>query len=122
MWSMIRTIQSKEDLAWVRSYVKDQGKGHFPLPCVPQRSVVGGWLYIVYQGVVVCRFRILDIEPRFGPEPVGSDDHPIDARCAVIVQMPATPVQRVIRMRGFMGIRYVPPPGAWNQVERLAKR
>ncbi len=114
--SILRTIQAGEERWWIDGFAGEHAECEFPLPVVPQQDV-GKWLYIVYQGVVEIRCQILRIEERDGPVLVGSDEHPINARCAVIVQCPGEPAPRPIRVRGFTGIRYVPGNGDWEDVE-----
>jgi hypothetical protein len=117
--SIARTIQAQEEGWWMDAFTHDHTECEFPLPGIPQRPV-GTWLYIVYQGVVAVRCQILRIEPRNGPVLVGSDEHPIEARCGLIVQCPGEPAPREIRVRGFMGIRYIPGSGDWDDVEAWA--
>jgi hypothetical protein len=116
--SIIRTIQAWEEGWWMDGFVADHTECEFPLPFIP-RQPVGDWLYIVHQGVVAMRCRVLRTEPRHGPVLVGSDEHPIEAQCAIIVECPGERAPREIRMRGFTGIRYVLGAGEWDDVEAM---
>ncbi len=117
--SVARTVQASEERRWIDGFVGDRMECEFPLRGVPQRPV-GEWLYIVYQGRVEVRCRVLRTEPRDGTVLVGSDEHPVDARYGLIVQCPGERAPGEIRVRGFMGIRYIPGAGEWDDVEAWA--
>lgn len=110
--SVTRTMQARENKEWVDGFFENEAECEFPLPFVP-RQEIGDYLYIIYQGVVAGRCRILRCEPRNEPVEVGSEEQPVDARSVIIVQCPGEPAPREIRRQGHMSIRYIGEPG-WN--------
>jgi hypothetical protein len=124
--AVVRTIQAAEDPSWVAGFIGQPGDGsaappvecEFPFPFVLHHNP-GRWLYLVWRDRVICRCRILRNEPRTAQVVVGSDEHPINARCSLIVQCPGEPADREISVRGFTGIRYVAGE-EWPDVEAWA--
>jgi hypothetical protein len=124
--AIMRTIQAWETPNWVGGFTAQAGEQHveahreceFPLPVVLQQDP-GMWLYLVWRTRVICRCRLLRVEPRDRPVEVGSDEHIIDARCALVVEDPGEPAPREIRVRGFTGIRYIEGE-EWEDVEAWA--
>lgn len=109
-----RTIQATEDPSWVKQLF--DGSIHeawFPLPGVPKDADRGDWIYVIYRREVYGRLRIKKKERRNQkPDPVGSKDHTINARCRLYVDVPGEltpPANKPLSIRGRMGFRYTPP-------------
>ncbi|HZH77752.1 MAG TPA: hypothetical protein VEY88_17130 [Archangium sp.] len=113
--NVIRTIQKKESKEWIKKLFKaGPHKGDwvpiyppiFPFPYQLQQDVVGGYLYLVYDGALLGYGRIAAVKKHTG-SPVGTTGDPVSPGEAIHLTRQLTSMPRPLEARGFQGIRYI---------------
>ena len=114
------SIEDLED--WIKLKLKEQKKRGVKKPerfhttrMVPKRVeeiLDGGSIYWVIRGEILCRERILDVQPFRDKDGVG--------RCRLVLDPKCVPV-RPRPYRAFQGWRYLDPKDAPPDLERAAR-
>jgi hypothetical protein len=112
---------SVEDLRqWIRQKMRERRKkGHKPervhtTRMVPKRVdelLAGGSIYWVIRGQIMCRERILDVQPFRDKDGIGRCHLVLDGKCVLVEPRP---------FRAFQGWRYLAEKDAPRDLDRAA--
>ncbi len=106
MSSFARTIQSTENPDYVEEILL-RDEGAIPLPLIPSIANVGDYIYLVYDGKIIGRAKISEIDPHPGSMRIGSTQNLYHYRSRIIYRAGWERPNIDIYIRGFQGIRYL---------------
>lgn len=112
--NIMRTVPQHETRRWVDLLFQDgphPGADDpdpltYPLAKHLGRDVVGGFLYVVYQGAVIGYNRIARVEPHEG-DTVGAEDTVVSAGDRLVLEGPLKPMPFPLLSQGFRNYRYM---------------
>ena len=112
--NIMRTVPQNEARRWVNLLFQegphpgadDPDPLTYPLARKLGRDVVGGFLYLIYQGIVIGYNRIDRVQPHAG-DAVGSEDTVVSAGDCLLLESPLKPMPYLVSCHGFRNYRYI---------------
>jgi hypothetical protein len=104
-----RTIPQTEDPNWVDSFFDGpEREEDWPFSQRVTNVEPGDFLYLIYRSRIIGRFEVIRVEQldKTKSVPVGTDEHPVDAKTIVYLRFPGERAPKLIARRSHRNHRY----------------